>query len=487
MSAADMGLGVVDAAVEAPVVDSATVDQTVDTSAVDNNVETAPEVSVEETTETETHNADGSEKTPEEQEAFKTAAQEKAASGSADPTPTAVRQALKSLKELDSKNAAVVKQLHGHFERYEAVRPLLGKEGPNGLKSLLADTGAKDITELRQSYTQTREQVEAVRATDELLYAADAKLCENVYDDMKAAGKEGVYGKVVANFLDHLKRTDATGYYETTKPHMVSGLHEVGFPAAINSVYAALEAGDTEKAKSVLKSMGGWFNNLNNEVSEKGKISKERAAWEAEKAKAGESEAAKARVAVENGIAETCDKSNNTILGKELGAFFKLPFFKDFKRENWIPLGNEIKSSLYAELKNDKGYQTQMSAMWKAKTPDKAKMVEYHNAKVQSIANRLVTDTVKRLYPGYAKGGSAAGKAAAANAAKAANTKASAQSVATGKPIYVASRPENIVREDTKIGNRMFTAEDLRTLQVAGRGYVRSTDGKSFKYVTWRR
>jgi len=464
-------------------VDTSTTTETTTTPTTAEGEEGRVEYASDENKETETRNADGTEKTPEQQKAFKDAA----AKGGKEILPTEARAGLKALRDLDPKYADVVKQLHGHYERYEAVKPLLGAGGVNDLKSLLSDAGVKTVGEMREGYARVVKDFETVQATDELLYAGDPALCQNVYDDMKAAGKEGVYGKVVANFLDHLKQTDATGYYETTKPHMVSGLHEVGFPAAVNSVYAALEAGDTAKAKSILKSMGGWFNNLNNEVSEKGKISKERQAWEAEKAKAGESEAAKARAAVENGIAETCDKSNNTILGKELGAFFKLPFFKDFKRVNWIPLGNEIKSTLYAELKADKTYQTQMDAMWKAKTPDKAKMVEYHNAKVQSIANRLVTDTVKRLYPGYAKGGSAAGKAAAQAASKVAASKAASTSISTMKPIYVASRPENLIREDIKVGGKDYTASDLQTLQITGRGFVRTSDGKGFRFVTWRK
>jgi hypothetical protein len=94
---------------------------------------------------------------------------------------------------------------------------------------------------------------------------------------------------------------------------------------------------------------------------------------------------------------------------------------------------------------------------------------------------------VQSRYPGYAKGGSAAGRVAAATVKKAADTKAATVSVTTGKPIYVATRPDNLVREPIKIGNKEYSAADLVTLQIMGRGYVKSGDGKSYKLITWRK
>ena len=164
-----------------------------------------------------------------------------------------------------------------------------------------------------------------------------------------------------------------------------------------------------------------------------------------------------------------------------------MPFFKDFPYETKVDLGNGIKDRLYASLKADKAYQTQMNAMWKQKTPDRAKMLQYHQAKVDSIATDIVTKTIQNRYPGYAKGGSAAGKAAAAVVKKESATKAATQSVATGKPIYVASRPENLVREAIKVGGKDYSTSDLVTLQIMGRGFVKSGDGKSFKFITWRK
>jgi hypothetical protein len=98
-----------------------------------------------------------------------------------------------------------------------------------------------------------------------------------------------------------------------------------------------------------------------------------------------------------------------------------------------------------------------------------------------------VTKTIQTKYPGYAKGGSAAGRVAAANVKKTTENRASAQSVATGKPLYVASRPTNLVRDEIKIGEKVYSTSDLTMMQITGKGFVKTTDGKGYRLVTWRK
>jgi hypothetical protein len=250
---------------------------------------------------------------------------------------------------------------------------------------------------------------------------------------------------------------------------------------------------DIAKITSLVKSITDWYSDLDKDAKsrttapvdtpERKKFLAEKTAFEKTKADG----VAADRTKFETGVAEECDKRNNVLLGKALGPFLKMPFFKDFPYETKVDLGNGIKDRLYAALKADKGYQIQMDAMWKQKNPDRAKMIQYHDAKIQAIANDIVTKTVQNRYPGYAKGGSAAGKAAAAVVKKDTATKAATQSVATGKPIYVASRPTNLVREPIKVGGRDYSSSDLQVMQITGRGFVKTTDGKSVKFVTWRK
>jgi hypothetical protein len=282
---------------------------------------------------------------------------------------------------------------------------------------------------------------------------------------------------------------------------VADALKEVHMDSFVSQFNAALTEKDgtgkvvpnIAKITDLVKSITDWYTDLDKdakartatpaETPERKKFLAEKAAFEKTKTDA----ATEDRKKFESGVAEECDKHNNRSLGKVLGGFLKMPFFKDFPYETKVDLGNGIKDRLYAALKADKAYQTQMNAMWKSKNPDRAKMLQYHQAKVDSIATDIVTKTIQNRYPGYAKGGSAAGKAAAAVVKKETATKAAVQSVATGKPIYVASRPENLVREAIKVGGKDYSASDLITLQIMGRGFVKSGDGKSFKFITWRK
>src|ERR1700691_4933212 len=96
------------AVVEEPVVEGTTAEPSLDDS------------TKEDAKETETHNADGTEKTAEQVEAFKTKATAAAAKTKAEAdklidtkaTPDNVRKALKGLRDSSPANADVVKQLH---------------------------------------------------------------------------------------------------------------------------------------------------------------------------------------------------------------------------------------------------------------------------------------------------------------------------------------------------------------------------------------
>lgn len=469
---------------------------------VDSEVVTDPATTeVDDTTdtdagkETETKNADGTDKTPEEQAAFKE--KSAAASKPTEATPANVRNALKTMRDADPKNAGVVKELHGAFERWTAAKQIF----PKGVAEMQEAKAFIDSVGGPDGYQKMQGMIDQVTATDELLYAADPKLWDNVIEDLKANNHPEALGQLAPSLLQKLKEHDSDAFYNTTIPVVADALKEVHMDSFVSQFNAALtEKNDKNevvpniaKIASLVKSITDWYTDLDKdakartatptETPERKKFLAEKAAFEKTKTDAASEDKKK----FETGVAEDCDKHNNRSLGKVLGGFLKMPFFKDFPYETKVDLGNGIKDRLYAALKADKAYQTQMNAMWKSKTPDRAKMIQYHQAKVDSIATDIVTKTIQNRYPGYAKGGSAAGKAAAAVVKKETAQKAATQSVATGKPIYVASRPENLVRESIKVGGKDYSASDLVTLQIMGRGFVKSGDGKSFKFITWRK
>src|SRR5258708_5680965 len=279
-----------------------------------------------------------------------------------------------------------------------------------------------------------------------MLYDGNPQVLEHVWEDLKSEGKEAAFAKLGSAYLDKMQEKDADGYYAAIKPHMVSGLAEAGLPRALNAVWTALNAGDSAKAKEILKGVGSWFTGLKEEVeqakaanSEQSKIVSERAKWETEKS------LAEGKTLRET-TAKEADSDSNKALGKELRSYSRWPFFKGFPPETLVDLGNGIKTRLYNALENDKEYQRAMNALWKQKSPDKAKIVSYHHETLDRIAKDIVDQTIQQRYPGYAKGGSAAGRVAAAAQKKALDSKTAAASVASGKPIYVAMKPKDLVR-----------------------------------------
>jgi hypothetical protein len=291
-------------------------------------------------------------------------------------------------------------------------------------------------------------------------------------------------------FLDKLKANDEKGYYSAFAPHFLNGLVEVNMEGALAGLLDALNvpegatpeviAAAVAKAKGVAGGMDKWFKGLQSTAQkakaeemnpERKKLEEERAAFKQEQEKF-KTEAGKK---VQSEIVGECDKYNNKALGTALGPYLKMPFFKGFPRETLIDLGNGIKSRLFDTLEKDPTYQAQMKAFWRGKTPDRAKITEYHNAKLDSIAADIVRDTVQQRYPGYAKGGSAAGRVAAATEKKTEVKKADAAAAASGKPVYVATKPAW-----DKID---WSKDPKQFLYIAGRAYLKD----SGKLVTWRK
>jgi hypothetical protein len=484
----------------ASAVETPAIEPVVETPAVDSETPVVDAPVTETGVETETLNADGSEKSAEEQTAFKTAAAKTASDKTIDTkaTPDNVRKALKTMRDADPKNAAVVKELHGAFERFHAYKTVFPTvPAAKEAKAFIESIGGED------GYTKLNQSIDAVKATDELLYAADPQLWRNVLEDLKATGHPEAFGKLAPAYLSELKAHDSPAFYEAFKPHFFNGLKESGMDAMVKSLNIALGAKDAagvptpdiNEASRLVQNMTNWYKEVEEEdknrtkepavTNEQKKFLEEKAAFEKTKAEDAQSKVAD----WENNTAETAEKSSNVTLGKALAPFLIMPYFKDFPRESKIDLGNGIKERLYAALKADKGYQTQMSALWKGgnNATNNAKIQKVHQDWLNDHSMEVVTKTVQQRYPGYAKGGTAAGRVAAAADKKTADTKAGVASVTNNKPIYVASRPTNLIRETVKVGGREYSPNDLQMMQIAGRGFVKSTDGKSYRLVTWRK
>jgi len=113
-------------------------------------------------------------------------------------------------------------------------------------------------------------------------------------------------------------------------------------------------------------------------------------------------------------------------------------------------------------------------------------MVQYHTAKLNSIAEEIVRATVQSRYPGYARGGSAAGRVAAANAAKEGQKATDAKAQATGRAQYIAVKPtDSLIRDNVVYGGRTYESKDLELLIITGKGFIKGPNG--VRLVTWRK
>lgn len=398
-------------------------------------------------------------------------------------TPDNIRKALKSLRDADPKNKEAVKVLHGSFERWQAAQKIF----PKGVTEMKAAKDFVDLVGGQEGYEQLNSTLEAVRASDEKLYSGDASLLEDIYEDLKSEGKTEAFGKLLTPFIDKVKSVDSDAYYAAFQPHFLAGIEEVNLNGALAGLVKTLTlpegakpediAAALTKAKEIATGANDWYKNLKGkqEAAKTQKVDPERVKLDADR-KAFQDEQNKFKTTqskqFQEGVSRECETYNNQSLGKELKDYLKMPFFKGFPRETLVDLGNGIKQHLFAELKADKVYQSWMTAQWKTKSPDKAKIVQYHNDKLDTIAANVVRDTIQKRYPGYAKGGAAAGRVAAAADKKAATTKIDAAAAATGKPIYVATKPKELDR----------TRDPKQLLEITGKGYL-----PNGKFVTWRR
>jgi len=397
-------------------------------------------------------------------------------------TPKEIRAALKSFRDADPKNATAVKQLHGAYERWEAAKAIY----PGGVNEMKQAKEFHDLLGGAEGYEKLTGIRDAAEASDAKLYdpAQGASLIEDVVEDLKSQGKLSNLGPLTSAMLDAAQANDKAGYDKAIAGHFFNELVENNFGNALQGLVNALNDPDPakglEEAKKIVTSsngMKGWFDRLANEnkTAKAAVISPERKQLDEERAnflkeqqtfKTTQNEQFKTSVASAN------EKDNNRLLGTELKSYLAKPFFKGYGKENLMPLGNAIKNNLYAALKADSAYQAQMKALWGAKNPDRAKIEEYHKARVESIAEVTVRNTVQNMYPGYANGGAAAGRVAAATDKKAAVAKVETQAAASGKPIYVAVKPKDLDR----------TRKDSTILEITGKGYL-----PNGKFVTWRR
>lgn len=362
----------------------------------------------------------------------------------------------------------------------------------------LAGENGKGIEGAREAVANYRDLISRADESDQLVYAGDPQIVDNIIEDLKTQGvnMEDSFGKLGETWLEKMAEHAPDTYSRLVVTNLVEQLEGHDFPKGLNALSSALKTGDVAAAKDIVSQFIKWWNprseyaeKVKNQNTESSKLSAERTKWEGEKS-------AEESKRVLTTTATNQEKVTNKSLGNELGTLLRLPFFKTLpqkdakgNRPEWqYDLGHAIKTELHTRLGADKAYQKTMQLLHKSKDTNKSqKMVDEHQKAVDRIAKDVVDSVTQKRYPNMFKGGSAVGRIATAAAKKAADSKASATSVATMKPVYVASRPKDLIRDRVVVGGKEYTSGDLEMLQIArGQGFVKNTNG-TFKLVGWRK
>ena len=375
--------------------------------------------------------------------------------------PAAIRSALKALRDSDPKNAPLARELNDAYGRYNAYKESFPTvASARDAKAFIdANGGIEGLTALHET-------VKSVGETDAMLYSGDPRVLDSIIEDMRKEGKIDAFSKLAGPYLDKLRGVDEKGYFNVLKPHFYQGLVDTGVPGVIGALAKALsgEKPDLETAKGLLSEFSNWLNGLRDSVerTDKSKLDPDRQAFEKERSDFQTQK----QTEFKNGIASSADSYSNQALGKALAPFRKLPFIANLFTNDKakISLAREIKSSLLEELTADKTYQSQMQAFLAGKSPDKARIQQYHQSKVDTIAQRVVKQVIETRYPDYAKKVAAQPKPGAKPAAAAPQS---------GQPEYVKSKPEwDSIDWDKDPGKMLF---------VTGKAYLKG----SGKFVYW--
>lgn len=376
-----------------------------------------------------------------------------------------IRTALKEFRDLKPENAPIARALndaYGRYTAYKAEFPTVA--AARDAKALLDAVGGND------GLSSLQATIKNVNETDQALYSGDPKVLESLYEDMRSEGKQDAFTKLAGPYLDKLRTVDRNGYFETLRPHFFQNMVDVGMYDRIGELKAAIgaEKPDLAMIKAMILDTGEWFDKFRNsvETGDKSKLDPERQAFEKER---GEFQTQRQQE-FQSGVATACETANNRELGTELGKYFKQhAFFKSLSQDGKQDLGLGIKQRLFNELKADKSYQSQMDAFFSVRSPDKAKIEQYHAAKVKGMAARIVKQVIETRYPTYSR----AGAKPAAAAPKPGVAAAAQPTGGLKSALFVSAKPTWEQLDMDKDPNRMLFA--------AGYAY-RKNDGK---LVTW--
>jgi hypothetical protein len=392
-------------------------------------------------------------------------------------TPKAIVEKLSEIKKTDP---ALATRLHQEVKNSLEAKAFLKTVAPE----------AKDWKEAAKILSERvapeiQKQLDAVTATDELLYSPNPEdhktLAGNVIEDLKSSVGEADtperFSSLTSTFIEKLKEVNPQAHTQLTRSTFLDASESSGLIESLNKLNAHLGAGRTAEAKALLSDISQFYQS---EISAEQAGAKARETANAERAK----ESTKAVETLRTETAKTADSTTNKILGSYLAPFIQKEL-KGLSRSELEKVAAAIYNDAHAALGKDTEHVRTFSRDFSAmKTPQQQRelMRKYETKLKSGFGQKSVEDTVKRLYPDKFK--PVAPKPVAP--AKPVTTK----TTINGKPVdaYVfKARPAKLLHQDIVWKGQELTRRDLEMLQsTRQQGFIFAQDGKTPVLCTWK-
>lgn len=309
--------------------------------------------------------------------------------------PDAIRKALKEFRDADPKNKKIAAELNDGYGRYLGYKEVIPTvdEARKLVSTVKAAGGIENVATLQTTVTN-------LAKTDAILYAGDKRGIDEFYNNSVKAGKPEALGKLAPHVLALTKAKDPAAYDKVVGPAVVQYLRDDKFPDMFNALSKAIQAKNFDAATQLSAEVVRWFTEMDG--AHKTTVSEGQQQWEKDK----EDFAKNQRVTFNKDVGQAAvDISNKYIINSLRPIVKGNPFFKNFSQPMMQGVVRSVLSELQKTHGKDKVYQGQMDALFNVDSPDRAKLLGYHDESVKNIVDRVTKEVLDRDYPNYAKKG----------------------------------------------------------------------------------
>lgn len=387
-------------------------------------------------------------------------------------TPSKMRAALKAWKDANPENKAHAKELNdaiGRLEEYNKHFPS-AKEARE-FKTFVDGVGGMEGIRNLQSLSDN------IAETDAMVHSGDPQIIANIVEDLKEAGKLDSLGKLMGPMIKATMENDPKGFDKAMRPYFAQSLSKYQVGQALEGIFQAFDAKDAKALEARLTHLGRWFNGVMSSANKKDEEpaadpEKQRLQKEIDSYKENDEKVFR------SSLTDATTKSASTSVVSTLNKIFKAnTYFKDFPVETKRALAKDIREAVWGHLNSQKTYSDSMKSLYK--TRDAARIQKAHDDKFNESVEEVARKLLKNRYPGYDRSGPRTAATAAAKSSTATQTTGSNQAA------YVPERPKTLIRDSVTYNGKTYDSNDLMTMQIAGKGFIR--EGTKLRFITWRK